>query len=731
MEQREKELEYQYLDTVRALLKKRAAQLERKVSGHESDIEESGYKMWDELTHVIRDFDDVAALTLYDADIARQDDDYRNTLMELRNMLSLYRIPYFGRLDFVSDRDGFREKVYVGAHSFFDRETFEPYVYDWRTPIASMFYDCSVGPASFKSPDGVEKGQVVLKRRFKIRDGKMQLLYDTDDSIHDDVLGEALSENTQARLKVIIESIQQEQNRAIRDDTAGDFIIFGAAGSGKTSVGLHRFAYLLYKNRERLNARNFEIISRNGVFRSYIADILPELGEEDARCTVFDDIINRILPPDYRFEEYYPQAEYVLTAPPEDIRLRSITAKGSSAFRQFVQDWFDGFELRMPEIVCGDTVLCTAADFTRRCRDMRKTRPFDVVLAHAQEYASTLLEDYYDLHKKEILNWIWHSDAELFEDEYEEEYIRQRRDSVQSVVNSIREINDLDILPLYLHIFSAYCDTLPDGEALIAFTRATLDEKQLYYEDAVCLSYLAAFLGQFEPDLLVRQLLIDEAQDFSAFQHALLKRVYPHAVFTILADPRQSVFPGLGLKTEGELTDLYPGCHSMSLQRSNRSTGPICALASALTDSAVIDFFDRSGEKPQVLTGASREDMLRIILKSGELTGYQTVGIICSTAEQATILYQSSGVPAQLLTDPEKELKPGVVILPAALSKGLEFDAVIADCSALRSGSMLYLLCTRALHRLYLLCPETLPEPLARTTDLWEARNCGNAKENE
>ncbi len=119
MDQNERKAEYQYLDEVRALLKNRIGQLERKVSGHESDIEQSGYKMWDELTHVIRDFDDVASLTLYDADIARQEDDYRSALLELRNMLSLYRIPYFGRLDFVSDRDGFRERVYVGAHSFF------------------------------------------------------------------------------------------------------------------------------------------------------------------------------------------------------------------------------------------------------------------------------------------------------------------------------------------------------------------------------------------------------------------------------------------------------------------------------------------------------------------------------------------------------------------------------------------------------------------------------------
>lgn len=722
MDQNERKAEYQYLDEVRALLKNRIGQLERKVSGHESDIEQSGYKMWDELTHVIRDFDDVASLTLYDADIARQEDDYLSALLELRNMLSLYRIPYFGRLDFVSDRDGFRERVYVGAHSFFDRETFEPYVYDWRTPIASMFYDCNVGPAQFQSPDGVERGKVVLKRRFKIRDGNMQLMYDADSSLHDDVLGEALSENTQARLKIIIESIQQEQNRAIRDEAAGDFLIFGAAGSGKTSVGLHRFAYLLYRNRERLTSKHFEIISRNGIFASYIADILPELGEEDARCTIFDDIVNRILPREYRFEEYYPQVEYVLTAPSGDPRLRAIEVKGSTAFLQFVRAYFEEFTFDMPAIAYADTILCPADAFTRRCAEMKRERPFDVVLEHARTYARTLLEDYFDLHKKELLNAIWRSDGDYFEDEYEEEFIRRRRDSVLNVQAEIDRRNGLAILPLYQTILARYCEGLPDGAQILAYTKTALEGEQLPYEDAVCLSYIAALLGQYEPNLTVRQLLIDEAQDFSAFQHAILKKMYPYATFTILADPRQSVFPGLGLKTEQELTALYPGSHTASLARSYRSTGPICALASHLAGSEMLDYFDRDGELPQVLTGAAAGELVKTIYGSGELSGSRTVGVICSTAARAQALFAAAGIDGTLLTDPEQELKPGLVVLPAALSKGLEFDAVIADCSDISDPHMLYLLCTRALHRLYLLCKSGIPAALERAKGYWQKR---------
>lgn len=720
MNEIDRRAEYEYLEEVRALLKTRVAQLEKQVSGHESDIEESGYKMWDEITHVIRDFDDVAALTLYDADIARQDDNYRNALLELRNMLSLYRIPYFGRLDFVSDRDGFLEKVYVGAHSFFDRETFEPYVYDWRTPIASMYYDCNVGPAAFKSPDGVEKGKVTLKRRYKIRDGKMQLMYDADSSIHDDVLGEALSENTQAKLKVIIESIQQEQNRAIRDEAAGDFVIFGAAGSGKTSVGLHRFAYLLYRNRDRLKAQNFEIISRNGIFASYIADILPELGEEDAHCTLFDDIIAAVLPKEQRFEEYYPQAEYVLSADPEDLRMRGIAIKGSADFLQYISEYFRNFVFRMPEISYEGTVLCTAEDFAHRCNEMKKERPFDVVLAHAREFARTMLEDYFDLHKDEIIKNIFHSDSELFEEEYEEEYIRRRRDTIQGVLRQIDEVNGLSVRPLYLHILAGYCRDHA-GRGVAEDTRESLQQAVIRYEDAVCLSYIGALLGKFQPNLLVRQLLIDEAQDYHALQHALLKLYYPYATFTILADPRQSVFPGLGLRTRGELLSLYPNCHSTSLERSYRSTAPICALAAKLADSAVIDSFDRGGMLPQVLSGKSAAEQVKALFAGDALKDCQTVGIITSTAARAKALHAASGIDAALTDDPDLTLQSGAVVLPAALSKGLEFDAVIADCSDIRDPHMLYLLCTRALHKLYLVFDGEIPQVFTDCRELWES----------
>ena len=254
--------EEQYLRTVLEKLQTRIRELETKTKVGQQNLSEAGFKLWDEITHVIRDFDAVAALTLYDADITRQEDEHRSALIELRNMLSLYQIPYFGRLDFVSDLDGEKEQVYIGAHSFMDRRTFTPYVYDWRTPIASLYYDSEIGRASFTSPGGTESGEITLMRRYRIRDGRLQFMYDA--ATGDDMLGYVLSDNAQARLKVIVESIQKEQNRVIRDEGRGDLVIFGPAGSGKTSVGIHRFAYLLYRYRDHLSNKNFLILSRNG-----------------------------------------------------------------------------------------------------------------------------------------------------------------------------------------------------------------------------------------------------------------------------------------------------------------------------------------------------------------------------------------------------------------------------------------------------------------------------------
>lgn len=696
-----------YLKDTLNKLELRIHQLEDKTMIGQKDLTESGFKLWDEITHVIRDFDDVAALTLYDADIARQEDEHRSSLIELRNMLSLYSVPYFGRLDFTSDYDGVNEKVYIGAHSFMDRESLEPYVYDWRTPIASMYYDSQVGPASFQSPDGEESGTITLMRRYRIRDGKLIFMYDA--ATGDDMLGYVLSDNAQAKLKVIVESIQKEQNNVIRDEGRGDLLILGPAGSGKTSVGLHRFAYLLYRYRVNLNNSNFLIISRNGMFSSYISDILPELGEEDARCRIFDDILLPMVDTKYNFPSYQNQLDYIATARPGEKRIDAIRIKSSFSFLSRILRHFKNHTFIMPEIKANGEVLMTSEEFSRRCNEMHKTRPFAAVLVYARDCVKNLLDEYFERNSNQIRKQISKENENIFPDELEEAYIRIRRTAYDHALESINAHNAQTPEKLYLRFLKQEIEQHKENMYILKATEENLNNCKIEYEDALALALIRGIMGEIEPITIVRQILLDEAQDFSPFQHIILKLCYPRAVFTLLADVNQNIFPFVGIEHEEDFSKLYRGHRVSRLTKSYRSTGPINKLAASFIHTDNFDFFNRDGEKPELIVSEDIVSRIEDIIQSDKFADMQTVSIICPNLDFTRKLSERLGDKVNLYDDPDKPLAKGICIMPAVYSKGLEFDAVIAICPEDISRNMLYLLCTRALHKLILVCNKKPP----------------------
>lgn len=207
----------------------------------------------------------------------------------------------------------------------------------WRTPIASMFYDCSVGEASYRCPAGTVEGELTCKRQYKIEDGELKYCYDTNIAVQDEVLGEVLAENTDKVLRVIIDTITMEQNKAIRQPHALNMLVTGPAGSGKTSVGMHRLAYLLYHNREYLSSEKIVVLSRNEIFSSYVSEILPELGEENVNNIMFDSLVIRGISHEYKKRDYYEQVEYLLKHKGDTMRSKAITLKYSEDFLRFLK----------------------------------------------------------------------------------------------------------------------------------------------------------------------------------------------------------------------------------------------------------------------------------------------------------------------------------------------------------------------------------------------------------
>ena len=295
-------------------------------------------EMWEECAHGVNDFDDIVSMNAYDETLREKYGHFMRKEEAVRQLSYLKDTPYFGRIDFLEQGGHLAEEIYIGRYSFRNKKTREYEVYDWRTPIASMFYDNGIGEASYQCPVGEISGKLTCKRQYKIENGELKYCYDTNVAVQDEVLEEVLAENTDKVLRVIIDTITREQNQAIRQPHALNMIVTGPAGSGKTSVGMHRLAYLLYHNREYLHAEKIVVLSRNQIFSSYVSEILPELGEENVQEILFDSLVNRGISREYKKYDYYEQVEYLLKHE-EGLRRKIIELKYSENFLRYLNDY--------------------------------------------------------------------------------------------------------------------------------------------------------------------------------------------------------------------------------------------------------------------------------------------------------------------------------------------------------------------------------------------------------
>ena len=295
-------------------------------------------EMWEECAHGVNDFDDIVSMNAYDETLREKYGHFMRKEEAVRQLSYLKDTPYFGRIDFLEQGEHLAEEIYIGRYGFRNKKTREYEVYDWRTPIASMFYDNGIGEASYQCPVGEISGKLTCKRQYKIENGELKYCYDTNVAVQDEVLEEVLAENTDKVLRVIIDTITREQNQAIRQPHALNMIVTGPAGSGKTSVGMHRLAYLLYHNREYLHAEKIVVLSRNQIFSSYVSEILPELGEENVQEILFDSLVNRGISREYKKYDYYEQVEYLLKHE-EGLRRKIIELKYSEDFLRYLNDY--------------------------------------------------------------------------------------------------------------------------------------------------------------------------------------------------------------------------------------------------------------------------------------------------------------------------------------------------------------------------------------------------------
>lgn len=733
MDNKEFHEEQAYLARVENYIDKRILQLTDKKEELKKDIGNGRKAMWENGRHGVNDFDDVVDLYLYSEGIVSDEKQYIENLKELQRLEKMKENPYFARIDVVEEEYPEKVEIYIGAVGLRDDKTYDMYVCDWRAPISALFYGFDVGKAWYEVEGRKVAVEMTLKRQIQIAEEKLLNIYDTDSSMHDAILGNILSEKTGNKLKVIVNSIQKEQNTAIRKIDRQAALIYGPAGSGKTSVGLHRLAYILYHQREKLKAEDIVILSNNNIYHSYVSGILPALCEDEVSHTIFHELLRKYLPKGVYIENYYAQYNAIQRTYPDSAseeRRQWIAWKYSRNMITFIKKYFEEYEFVLNSLKYRGHLVVSGKELQSKFK-RNKYGSFRGSFEGLIETVKKLYDDYFTENKEQICEEIEASVKEYVSaQELEILFIKARKRAVTDAVENIKAKNLLDageqlkrIMDVYV---SQYASDNVSAKRMSTSLKQALDNRRLYYEDALLYLYVRVLMGEVTPFQNVLHVLIDEAQDYHVLQLTILKLLYPKSSFTLLADVCQAISPGTTIQSYEEFEWVFgESLEKLPLLKSYRSSGAINELAFSLMGrfqeeyARTYSYFQREGKKPQYIISESAS---RAILKKlEELQHYNMVGIITEDEKAAVKLHQKlqkAGAGVQLITKPYDEMQERVIIMPLILTKGLEFDAVIVsgcisgNADINRLASQMYLACTRALHELYFVEKGKLPEEI-------------------
>jgi DNA helicase-2/ATP-dependent DNA helicase PcrA len=594
-----------------------------------------------------------------------------------KRLIRLKDVPYFGRIDFVEKNKRKPQSIYVGVHNFQDEEVKANLVYDWRAPISSMFYDYELGEAAYETLDKRVEGAISLKRQFRIRRGKMEYMLDSDVTIQDEVLQKELNQASSSKMKNIVATIQREQNAIIRNEEARHLIIQGVAGSGKTSIALHRIAFLLYKFKDTISSEDILIISPNKVFASYISNVLPELGEETVEETTMEEIALQLFEYQINFQSFFDQVSELLTR--NDAKLiERIQFKSSAGLLKKLDEYLLHLE-------------------------NNAFKPEDILINKKPVPAWFIEEKFKQFSRLPILNRFNEMVREIVNNifiHYGYEVVGKERTALHTTIRKMFPSTNLRML------YKGFYEWIGKPE-LLKLRKASTYE----YSDVYPLLYLKMKLEGIKPFHKVKHLVVDEMQDYSAVQYRVLAQLFP-CKKTILGDINQSVNPFSSSNLE-TIQSVLPDATCMTILKSYRSTYEITEFTKRISQKVEVEAIERHGEPPQISgfkTEAEEIKHIRKLVEDFKESGLNSLGVICKTQEQANQLYEilSAESKINLLNASSVAFGSGIVITTAHLAKGLEFDSVIVPfCSDKNFQSepdrqMLYVACTRAMHKLAL-----------------------------
>ncbi len=659
IEREEFERERNYLNKTVSLIRKKISKLGQELFDDDSKVLEFKKLIWD--THTEMDPNEMRSMMAesdLQVSIMQSKGNYLQRLFRIQNK------PYFGSIRFKEEGSEEEDNIYIGITHVEDKLDY--YVHDWRSPICSMFYDYETGPASYKAPSGIIKGNIIKKRQYIIEDAELKHIFDNDLNISDSLLQEVLAEESSDKMKNIVNTIQEEQNKVIRNTEDKNLIVEGIAGSGKTSVALHRIAFLLYRI-PNLTSSNVVVFTPNKVFSEYISNVLPELGEDNTYDMTFYDLLCQ------NINEY----------------------KDIENFTDFISRYYKGNvdNYDMVKYKQSDEII---KDINNYINNLLSTIKFNNKLEYDNfieidtEELNNMLN--YKYNRFPLFERIKEISKKIASNNYEGS--TKNASSIEKKLKELLNIK-LDLKDIFNNFYQSEYSKYKDK----------VNDKYLYYEDACIFLYIKSLLVGFNTNHVIKEIVIDEAQDYNKLQYLIIKKTFKTSNYTILGDTNQTINPYYKYDSLEELTSIFESSKYITLTKTYRSTGKIIDYTNKIlglnhvtairNDKASDIIFRNNITKNDFLTDINN---LKTISKS--------IAIITKNDKEAEKVYNMLKDDLDImLIDGFSHIKRDLVVVPSYVAKGLEFDSVIIYTDEdnkyqEKDKYLFYVACTRAQHNL-------------------------------
>ena len=662
--------EKKILKKVLKLLDKNLEELGDDVFNEEGGLQEFKKMMWENASSFDSgEYNQVMAATALEAEKVLMKRNYLRRLLQVKNK------PYFASIVFKDD-EGKISNIYISL-TYLKDDNLNNILYDWRSPICSLFYDYETGPCSYIAPGGIYSGELKRKRQYKIEERRLVGVFDNSLSIDDEVLQEVLATESSDKMKNVVNTIQQEQNKVIRNMEDNNLIVQGIAGSGKTTVALHRIAFLLYRMKN-LSSNNILIFSPNNIFTDYISDVLPSLGEANTLQTTFNDYMSSMIS-EYKDVEAFTDfiSRYYTYS---DVNPNLVKYKQSD-------DIINDIDSYLTDFINNTLVL---SDFTEG--EINFVSKDDVnEMLHYKYDRFPLFERLEEISKKLSCN-----------------FYKGSKKKTGTFRKLIKENSNfiVDCKQIYKNFWlSDYAKIKLSEKEINGF----INKKVISYEDALLFTYIKGCLSGFKYESSIKHVVIDEAQDYNRLQYIIISKIFQKADFTILGDINQNINPYYSYESLEALTDLFKGSSIyLELLKTYRSSPQIIDYTNKILGLNHVNAIRRDNEKP-VIIRRNITDLKGILLEdiSYLQDNYQSTAVITKDFNEAEKLYNliKDKLDISLVEASSKGFSKDLIIIPAYVAKGLEFDSVIIyndrDNSYRKNErNLLYVACTRCQHEL-------------------------------